>query len=133
MDTETRNRRTLVRWTVTAGVTLCAAVAAIILGFTSGAFNFDPIALPTEDPAATPPPPAHIISAAAGEGGSISPERNVSVVSGGEYTFSIEVAPGYEILYINVDGQQLPAADSHTFTDVQSNHTINVVFRQVGG
>jgi hypothetical protein len=74
--------------------------------------------------------PTRIIEASASAGGTITPEGITSVQVGHnspEYTFSAN--PGYtiEALFID-DVPTIPIPESYTFTNVQDNHTIRVVF-----
>ena len=69
----------------------------------------------------------YTITAAAGEGGSITPAGEVSVKEGASQTFTI-TASGYAIADVLVDGQSVGAVDSYTFENVTANHTIAAVF-----
>lgn len=68
------------------------------------------------------------ITAAAGEGGSISPDGTVNVDKGGSQSFTITPQAGYEIKEVLVDGQSQGAVTSYTFTNVTENHSISVTF-----
>ena len=70
----------------------------------------------------------YTITAAAGEGGSITPAGEVSVKEGASQTFTITASEGYAIADVLVDGQSVGAVDSYTFENVTANHTIAVVF-----
>jgi hypothetical protein len=71
--------------------------------------------------------PMYTITTIAGANGSITPENPV-IVQGYGKVFSIQAAPGYRIDSITVDGNPVQTATSLTFTNVQSEHTISVIF-----
>ena len=70
----------------------------------------------------------YTITASAGTGGTITPSGSVTVDHGDEQTFTFTPAEGYEVSGFTVDGAPQPAADSYTFTNVTSDHTISVTF-----
>ena len=70
----------------------------------------------------------YTITAAAGEGGSITPAGEVSVKEGASQTFAIAASEGYAIADVLVDGQSVGAVDSYTFENVTANHTIAALF-----
>ncbi|MCI8551065.1 MAG: hypothetical protein HFI68_10870 [Lachnospiraceae bacterium] len=82
----------------------------------------------------------YIIEAAAGNGGSISPEGRQTVSEGGSLTFTITPDTGFEIDRVMVDGldngtdvtDQLEGGSRYTFEDVMENHTIYALFKAVG-
>ena len=71
------------------------------------------------------------ITASAGDGGSISPSGSVPVSIGGSQTFTITADSNYSIFQVTVDGENLGATGSYTFTNVHSSHTISVSFTSV--
>ena len=70
----------------------------------------------------------YTIAATAGEGGSITPNGDVSVKEGASQTFAITADNGYEIADVLVDGSSVGAVESYTFSDVKANHTISASF-----
>ena len=70
----------------------------------------------------------YTITATAGEGGSITPNGDVSVKEGASQTFAIAADNGYEIADVLVDGSSVGAVESYTFSDVKANHTISASF-----
>ena len=70
----------------------------------------------------------YTITATAGEGGSITPNGDVSVKEGASQTFAITASNGYEIADVLVDGSSVGAVESYTFSDVKANHTISASF-----
>ena len=72
----------------------------------------------------------YTITATAGEGGSITPNGDVSVKEGASQTFAIAADNGYEIADVLVDGSSVGAVESYTFSDVKANHTITVSFNK---
>ena len=69
-----------------------------------------------------------VISASAGAGGSISPSGSVNVTQGQTQGFTISPASCHHVSDVLVDGSSVGAVTSHTFTNVQANHTIAASF-----
>ena len=73
----------------------------------------------------------HTITATAGVNGSISPNGSVSVKEGESQVFTITPNKGYEIASLKVDGKEVVnPSNTYTFTNVTSNHTIDVSFKE---
>ena len=72
----------------------------------------------------------YTITSTAGANGSITPSGAVSVAEGGSQTFTISPSSGYVIDTLKVDGLEVTATTSYTFSDVNANHTIEVTFKQ---
>ena len=73
----------------------------------------------------------HTITATAGVNGSISPNGSVSVKEGESQVFTITPNEGYEIASLKVDGTEVEnPSNTYTFTNVTSNHTIDVSFKE---
>ena len=72
--------------------------------------------------------PGHVITATAGEGGTITPSGRVSVKRGGDKSFTITPAAGYIIADLLVDGKSVGAVSEYTFADVDEKHSIDAVF-----
>ena len=70
----------------------------------------------------------YIITASSGLHGSISPTGNAAVIHGGNQTFDITSKAGYHIGQVTVDGAVVTLANSYSFTNVTSNHSISVNF-----
>ena len=68
------------------------------------------------------------IQAAAGVGGTISPNGGTAVASGSSLTYTITPNSGYHIASVLVDGVEQGPIDSYTFTNVQAPHTIAAGF-----
>ena len=64
----------------------------------------------------------------ANAGGTITPSGTYSIEQGKSITYAIVPNGGYKILAVCVDGVQVGAVSSYTFTDVKANHTISVAF-----
>lgn len=73
----------------------------------------------------------YTITAAAGNGGSISPGGSASVTSGWSKTFTITADEGYTISDVLVDGESVGAVGSYTFSNVTAAHIISAVFEKV--
>ena len=72
------------------------------------------------------------ISAAAGQGGSISPSGSSIVYYGESMTYHITPAAGFEIENVVVDGQSMGPITSYTFQNVTSAHSISATFQPAG-
>ncbi|MBU2552519.1 MAG: hypothetical protein KKB20_29170, partial [Proteobacteria bacterium] len=65
------------------------------------------------------------------EGGRINPSGEVLVTDGRDQTFQITARPGYQLVYLIVDGDITAPTTSYTFSNVTANHCILAVFVQV--
>ncbi len=73
---------------------------------------------------------AFSITAAAGEGGSISPSGTVLVPEGKSKTFTITPDDGYEVDAVEVDGEEVQLTDGkYVFNNVQADATITATFK----
>lgn len=72
------------------------------------------------------------INASSGANGSIAPNGAVSVLNGGDQSFTMTPNSGYMISSITVDGASVPVSNSsgqtYTFNNVIADHTISVAF-----
>ena len=68
------------------------------------------------------------ITASAGANGSIAPTGAVVVNEGADQSFTITPDVGFHVADVLVDGNSIGAVTSHTFTDVDANHTIAASF-----
>lgn len=68
------------------------------------------------------------ITAAAGANGSISPNGSVTVNQGANQPFTITPAAGFVVASVTVDGANVGAVTSYTFSNVQGTHTISAAF-----
>ncbi|RKP53834.1 hypothetical protein D7Z26_10570 [Cohnella endophytica] len=73
----------------------------------------------------------HTILASAGENGSISPSGMVPVNDSADQVFTFDPDEGYAIDTVKVDGTDVTASGSYTFTKVIKNHTIEVTFKAI--
>ena len=71
------------------------------------------------------------IVASAGIGGTISPSGTTTLDEGSSQAYTISANTGYKIESVTVDGADQGAITSYTFSNVNSNHTIEVVFELV--
>ena len=76
---------------------------------------------------------SYTIRASASDGGTISPSGSVSVGEGGSRTFTFTPDKGYALCNVLVDGKEIGAAESHTFQNVRSGHTVEAVFMKEDG
>ncbi len=82
----------------------------------------------SKGPEPSPSPTAHHITVSTGSGGSISPKGTVNVEDGKNQIFTITPDAGYKISEVNVDGTDVGAVTSYSFTKVTGDHTIFAVF-----
>ena len=75
--------------------------------------------------------PSYIITASAGDGGSIDPVGDVAVPEGDSQTFTIAASDGYEIDNVLVDGISQGAITDYTFTGLTEDHTITAEFAEI--
>ncbi|MGD1974283.1 MAG: CAP domain-containing protein [Desulfobacterales bacterium] len=68
----------------------------------------------------------YTITATAGPGGGISPEGSISVYQGSNITFTMTPNSGNCVSELRVDGDEKNIATSYVFSNVGSNHTIEV-------
>ena len=68
------------------------------------------------------------INSTAGANGAISPSGITSVNYGADQTFSFTPSPGYHVWDVKVDGTDLGAINTYTFTNVTTKHSIAVYF-----
>ena len=73
----------------------------------------------------------YIITAKAGDNGTIVPSGEVLVNANGSQEFTIVPATGYEIASVMVNGVNMGARSSYNFTNVTDNQTITVTFRRI--
>lgn len=78
--------------------------------------------------ASEPEKDSFIITASAGQGGTISPDGAQSVKKGADITFAIAASDGYETADVLVDGASVGAAENYTFENVTQSHTIAASF-----
>jgi hypothetical protein len=76
------------------------------------------------------------ITASAGEGGTIDPEGEQTVICGESQTFTITTDIGYQLVDVLVDGVPDPdiqkgPVTTYTFYIVQDDHTIEAVFKKL--
>jgi len=70
----------------------------------------------------------HLVTATAGEGGSISPAGNVTVYEGTTQVFTVNPATGFKISDVLVDGTSVGKVTSYSFTNITGDHSISVTF-----
>ena len=73
----------------------------------------------------------YVITASAGEGGSISPAGTAEVRYEQSAHYAITPCEGYVTADVLVDGVSVGAVSSYTFTSVKEHHTIEAVFKPV--
>ncbi len=72
--------------------------------------------------------PVHTITASSGANGTISPTGATLVYDTYDQTFTFTPAFGYAVTSLLIDGAPVATATSYTFTNVTSDHTIEVAF-----
>jgi len=73
------------------------------------------------------------IVANADNNSTISPEGTNVVSPGNSMTFTFSANPGYRISKVIVDGYEVQASGTYTFSDVRSSHTISVLSERDAG
>jgi len=77
--------------------------------------------------------PASFTIAASASGadgsGNITPSGTATVDRGDSQTYTMTPGPGFRVAYVVVDGRNVGAPTSYTFTDVTWNHTIKAYFK----
>jgi hypothetical protein len=73
----------------------------------------------------------HVITAKAGNNGTISPSGAVNVNHGTDQTFTITPSDGYKILDVLVDGKSVGKVTTYKFTNVTATHTIETTFEEI--
>lgn len=68
------------------------------------------------------------ITSSAGSGGTIQPLGATEYDRGSSATYSIVANTGYNVSDVIVDGTSVGSKTSHTFSDIQANHTISASF-----
>ena len=62
------------------------------------------------------------------DGGTISPSDTTWFFCGNDLTYTLSPNPGYYVVSLLIDGVSAAAANSYTFVDVTTNHTIEPMF-----
>ena len=73
-----------------------------------------------------------IITASAGEHGTITPAGEIEVTAGESKTFTIAADAEYEIVSVYIDGEDVGPISEYTFDNVEWNHSISAVFHEDG-
>lgn len=73
----------------------------------------------------------YTIHASAGPNGTISPSGNIAVRRGSSQTFIIRPDRGYRSGRVNIDGATIHCVTSHSFTQINANHTIRAEFESI--
>jgi len=71
------------------------------------------------------------VTATSGVGGDITPSGVTTLKRGEKLTLEITPDEGYELAYIRVDGARRDPAETYTFSNISSNHTIHPIFRKL--
>ena len=74
------------------------------------------------------PVPTYTITPTVGAHGSVSPATAQTVSSGDDASFTITPDAGYKVRDVVVDGTSVGAVTSYEFTEVTTDHTIDVSF-----
>ncbi|WP_419022382.1 leucine-rich repeat domain-containing protein [Emergencia sp.] len=82
----------------------------------------------TPKPSPSPSPSGRIITASAGEHGTITPDGMVWVSYGSDKTFQFVPEDGYKVKDVVIDGESVGPISSYTFKTITKSHTIDVTF-----
>jgi hypothetical protein len=74
---------------------------------------------------------SYTINASAGPNGSILSSGNITARRGSSKTFIIRPNRGYRVGRVNIDGVSMNYVTSHTFTQINANHTIRAEFESI--
>lgn len=77
-----------------------------------------------------PEPVTYVITASAGNNGSIEPEGEIVVNEGQNQTFTIIPDAGYKIDNVLINGESIGVVEAYTFTDIDHDCTIEVTFEK---
>jgi hypothetical protein len=72
--------------------------------------------------------PTHTILSSASENGTMSPVGTTTVIQGTNQTFFVTPGVGYKVGTTTIDAVVVANAPFHTFTNIQTDHTIEVTF-----
>ena len=76
----------------------------------------------------------YTVTASAGSGGSITPSGESIVAEGDDIEFTLSPRSSYAVSHILLDGERVNVSGrAYTLTDVRDNHTVQAVFKYVGG
>lgn len=70
----------------------------------------------------------YTITASTGAGGTVTPSGATTVAQGASQSYTITPSAGYAIATLVIDGTTVATSSTHTFTNVQANHTISATF-----
>lgn len=71
---------------------------------------------------------SYSVSATAGHGGTVTPSGTISVASGETVVFTITADATYHVADVLLDGASVGAVESYTLSNVDREHTLEVVF-----
>lgn len=80
-----------------------------------------------------PPPGSFTIIANQNPNGGVMPSGSTVVIEGASQTYIITPDVGYDVLNLIIDSFPVATSTSHTFTDVQADHTIEATFIALPG
>ena len=69
-----------------------------------------------------------VITATAGEGGTIEPEGETTYAYGASQVYTMKANPGFSIDYVKIDGTKAGAKETYEFKNIAADHTIEVAF-----
>jgi len=73
----------------------------------------------------------YTLQAVAGVHGRVEPTGKLQVAAGSDLRFQITPDPGYRIVSMKVDGKLIDTLAEHTFTDIRTDHTLEVNFAAI--
>ncbi len=75
--------------------------------------------------------PTYTITASTGTNGTVTPLGATTVTQGASQSYTITPNGGYAIATLVIDSSTVATSSTHTFTNVQANHTISATFSAV--
>jgi len=70
----------------------------------------------------------YTITASTGTGGAVTPSGATTVAQGASQSYTITPNGWYAIATLVIDGSTIASSSTHTFTNVQANHTFSATF-----
>ncbi|MBQ9522105.1 MAG: BspA family leucine-rich repeat surface protein [Oscillospiraceae bacterium] len=76
-------------------------------------------------------PETYVITAYAGEGGTVTPAGDTRISAGGTQKYVMTPNPGYRVLSVRIDGVEVGALSEYVFQNVVTGHNLVVSFERL--
>ncbi len=87
-----------------------------------------PCAVLTRFAPAQPEPTQYNVTLSAGDNGTVLPNGTITVTEGSNLTFTVTPDSGYQVAAVRVNGTDLGAVSTHTFSAVSADMTVTATF-----